>query len=101
MELQTLSKHFSTKLELTQRSLHFLQDNSNISETTATINSNFVLLTEIKQKVDELRQVVLLWKQRIVQANIILQHIRQTTCHYRNLVDDLPSRLPNSKSERI
>ena len=70
MEPQILSDYFSTKLYLTQQSILFLQDNSNVEETISTINSNVLLLSEIKEKIEELKEVVSQWKNRIAQVKI-------------------------------
>ena len=70
MEPQTLIDYFSTKLDLTQKSILFLQDNSNLEETISTINSNVLLLTEIKEKIEDLKEVVSQWKNRVAQVKI-------------------------------
>jgi hypothetical protein len=70
MEPQALIDYFSTKLDLTQKSILFLQDNSNLEETISTINSNVLLLTEIKEKIEDLKEVVSQWKSRVAQVKI-------------------------------
>lgn len=102
MDLQPLTNYFSVKLELTQGSLRFLEGNSNVIETISTINSNVLLLNQMKQKLEELKQVVKEWKHRVTQANLCLKYIRENTFQFRNLLDDLPSRLPcNLSKENI
>ena len=57
-----LSEHFSVKLDLTQKSLLFLKEDSKLEETISTINSNVLILNEIKQKIEEVKDVVREWK---------------------------------------
>ena len=57
-----LSEHFSVKLDLTQQSLLFLKEDSKLEETISTINSNVLILNEIKQKIEEVKDAVREWK---------------------------------------
>ena len=57
-----LSEHFSVKLDLTQKSLLFLKEDSKLEETISTINSNVLILNEIKQKIEEVKDAVREWK---------------------------------------
>ena len=57
MDPQILSEHFSVKLDLTQKSLLLLKEDSKLEETVSTINSNVLLLNEIKQKIEETNEV--------------------------------------------
>ena len=75
MEIQSLTNHFSVKLELTKRSLRFLEGNSNVVETISTINSNVLLLNQMKQKLEELKQVVKEWKHKVLQVSILYQNL--------------------------
>ena len=68
MEPQILIDYFSTKLDLTQKSILFLKENSNLEETISTINSNVLLLNEIKEKIAELKEVVIQWKNQVAQV---------------------------------
>ena len=69
MEVQSLTDYFSVKLDLTQRSLLFLQGDSNLGETVSTINSNVLLLHEVKQKIEELKEIVKQWKHKVTQVS--------------------------------
>ena len=68
METQMLSEHFSVKLDLTQKSLLFLKEDSKLEETISTINSNVLILNEIKQKIEEVKDVVREWKAKVDQV---------------------------------
>ena len=68
MEPQILIDYFSTKLDLTKKSILFLKENSNLEETISTINSNVLLLNEIKEKIAELKEVVIQWKNQVAQV---------------------------------
>ena len=68
METQMLSEHFSVKLDLTQKSLLFLKEDSKLEETISTINSNVLILNEIKQKIEEVTDVVREWKAKVDQV---------------------------------
>ena len=68
METQVLSEHFSVKLDLTRKSLQFLKEDSNLEETVSTINSNVLVLHEIKRKIEEVKDAVLEWKNRVEQV---------------------------------
>ena len=63
-----LSEHFSVKLDLTQKSLLFLKEDSKLEETISTINSNVLILNEIKQKIEEVKDVVREWKAKVDQV---------------------------------
>ena len=69
MEVQSLTDYFSVKLDLTQRSLLFLQRDSNLKETISTINTNILLLHEAKQKIEELKENVKQWKHKVTLVN--------------------------------
>jgi len=62
MDPQILSEHFSVKLDLSQKSLLFLKEDSKLEETVSTINSNVLLLNEIKQKIEETKDAVRQWR---------------------------------------
>ena len=68
MDPQILSEHFSVKLDLTQKSLLFLKEDSKLEETVSTINSNVLLLNEIKQKIEETKDAVRQWRNRVDQV---------------------------------
>ena len=68
METQKLSEHFSVKLDLTRKSLQFLKEDSNLEETVSTINSNVLVLNEIKRKIEEVKDAVFEWKNRVEQV---------------------------------
>ena len=68
METQMLSEHFSVKLDLTQKSLLFLKEDSKLEETISTINSNVLILNEIKQKIEEVKDAVREWKAKVDQV---------------------------------
>ena len=70
METHALTEYFSLKLDLTQKSILFLQENSNLVETLSTINSNVLLLSEIKEKIKEFKEAVNEWKNRVAQVII-------------------------------
>ena len=63
-----LSEHFSVKLDLTQKSLLFLKEDSKLEETISTINSNVLILNEIKQKIEEVKDAVREWKAKVDQV---------------------------------
>ena len=63
-----LSEHFSVKLDLTQKSLLFLKEDSKLEETISTINSNVLILNEIKQKIEEVKDAVREWKDKVDQV---------------------------------
>ena len=69
METMSLTGHFGLKLKLTQTSLLFLKEDSNLKETVSTINSNVLLLSDVKEKILELKEAVRQWKDRITQVN--------------------------------
>ena len=68
METQILSDHFSVKLDLTRKSLLFLKEDSKLEETISTINSNVLILNEIKQKIEEVKDAVQEWKNKVDQV---------------------------------
>ena len=70
METRSLANHFSVKLDLTEKSLLFLKEESNLKETVSTINSNILILNEVKEKIEELKDVVKYWKNSVLQVNI-------------------------------
>ena len=63
-----LSEHFSVKLDLTQKSLLFLKEDSKLEETISTINSNVLILNEINQKIEEVKDAVREWKAKVDQV---------------------------------
>ena len=69
METMSLTEHFGLKLKLTQTSLLFLKEDSNLKETVSTINSNVLILNDVKEKIVELKESVRQWKDRITQVN--------------------------------
>ena len=68
METQILSDHFSVKLDLTRKSLLFLKEDSKLEETISTINSNVLILNEIKQKIEEVKDAVQEWRNKVDQV---------------------------------
>ena len=71
MEPQLLTDYFSMKLDLTHKSIQFLEEGSQLGETISTINSNVLILNDIKQKIEELKEVVKEWKNGVAQVNIL------------------------------
>ena len=69
METMSLTEHFGLKLKLTQTSLLFLKEDSNLKETVSTINSNVLILSDVKEKILEVKESIRQWKDRITQVN--------------------------------
>ena len=60
METMSLTEHFGLKLKLTQTSLLFLKEDSNLKETVSTINSNVLILSDVKEKIQKVQEFLIL-----------------------------------------
>jgi len=99
-DMEALSVHFEERLQLTEKTLSFLDPEANPKETLSTNNSNALMLGTIKHKLLELKSATDQWKQKVNHATILAKTIRTTTSNFNMLMENLPDNLPAKKNKR-